>query len=375
MQLMQIFIIQSGLINPGLPGERPMPQYNIKDLGWDESFDSAFERYGDSYIPGRVSSRQRTVFDVITASGQIRAGLSGALHRIGRIPATGDFVVLLPGPGTYTIVDILPRKSVFTRGVPGKDGKDQVIASNIDTVFIVTAAGPELNPRRIERYLAIAHASGAKPVIIINKADLEGDISPSVESLSKAASGVPVIAISALMHSGLSQLDPWLSPGTTSALIGSSGVGKSTLINALLDNAVQSAACVREYDGKGRHTTTVRQLFILENGALVIDNPGLREVGVGTSGTGINETFPEILELATGCRFSDCRHENEPGCAVRRAVEEGVLPKERLDNYHRLSRELEFQQEKSEIGLKRLERKKWKKIGKTARDIQDLKKR
>ncbi|MBN1431434.1 MAG: ribosome small subunit-dependent GTPase A [Methanomicrobiaceae archaeon] len=351
-----------------------MTQYDIKDLGWDESFDSAFEKYGSSYIPGRVSSRQRTVFDVMTASGQIQAGLSGALHRIGRIPATGDFVVLLPQPGAYTIVDILPRKSVFTRGVPGKDGKDQVIASNIDAVFIVTAIGPELNPRRIERYLSVAHASGAKPVIVINKADLAEDIHTYTKSLSKAAPGIPVISISALTHSGLSQLDPYLTPGTTVALIGSSGVGKSTLINALLNQAVQSAGDIRGYDGKGRHTTTVRQLFILEKGALVIDNPGLREVGVGTSGSGIYETFPEIRELAAGCRFSDCRHENEPDCAVRRAVEEGVLPKERLESYLRLSKELEFQHEKAEIGLKRLERNKWKGISKVARDIHESKK-
>jgi len=350
-------------------------RYELKDLGWNESFASAFEKYGESYIPGRISSRQKTVFDVITGSGQIQAGASGALHRIGRLPAVGDFVLLLPQPGANTIVDLLPRKTVFTRGVPGKEGSDQVIASNIDTVFIVTAIGPELNSRRIERYLSIVHASGAMPVIVINKADLSEDPSPFIEQISGIAPAVPVIVISALNRSGLSQLDQYLAPGKTVALIGSSGVGKSTLINALLKKAVQDTSEIRESDGKGRHKTTVRQLFILDNGALVIDNPGLREVGVGTSGTGINETFPEILELAAGCRFSDCRHENEPGCAVRRAVSEGILPQERLDNYLRLSRELEFQQEKAEIGSARLERKRWKGISKAARDIQDLKKR
>lgn len=352
----------------------PQQEYKLEDLGWDEYFASAFEKYGDSYIPGRVSSRQKTVFDVITCSGQIQAGASGALHRIGKLPAVGDFVVLFPQPGAYTIVDILPRKTLFTRGFPGKDGKDQVIASNIDTIFIVTAIGPELNSRRIERYLAIVHASGAKPVILINKADLSEDPSSDIEPISRVAAGTPVIAISALMHSGLKQLEPYLSPGMTVALIGSSGVGKSTLINALLKKAVQDTKEIRESDGKGRHKTTVRQLFILDNGALVIDNPGLREVGLGTSASGMSETFPDIRELAAGCRFSDCRHENEPGCAVRRAVSEGILSQERLDNYLRLSRELEFQQEKSDIGLARLERKKWKGISKVARDIQDLKK-
>ena len=349
-------------------------EYELKDLGWNESFASAFVKYGESYIPGRVSSRQRTVFDVITGSGQIQAGASGALHRLGKLPAGGDFVVLLPQPGAYTIVDILPRKTIFTRGVPGKDGSDQVIASNIDTVFIVTAIGPELNSRRIERYLSIVHGSGAGPVIIINKADLSEEPSTFIEQISGVAPEVPVIVISALNRSGLSQLDQYLSPGKTIALIGSSGVGKSTLINALLKKAVQDTKDIRESDGKGRHKTTVRQLFILENGALVIDNPGLREVGMGTSGSGINDTFPEILELAAECRFSDCRHENEPGCAVRRAVEEGLIPQERLDSFIRLSKELEFQQEKADIGLARLERKKWKGISKMARDIKDLKK-
>ncbi|WP_048152727.1 ribosome small subunit-dependent GTPase A [Methanolacinia paynteri] len=356
----------------GLP-----PKYKLEDLGWDDSLASAFKKYGDPYIPGRVSSRHKTVSDVLTSSGLVQAGASGALHRIGKLPAVGDFVVLLPVPeaGTYTIVDILPRKTVFTRGVPGKDGSDQVIAANIDTVFIVTAIGPDFNSRRIERYLAIAHSSGAKPVILVNKADLSEDPDSVIESLSRSTSGVPVIAISALTHSGLSQLEPFLAPGTTVALIGSSGVGKSTLINALLEKEIQATGVNRESDGKGRHKTTVRQLFILDNGALVIDNPGLREVGLGTSGSGMSEAFPDIIELAAGCRFSDCRHENEPGCAVRQAVADGILPQERLDNFIRLSRELEFQQEKAEIGSARLERKRWKGISKAARDIGELKRR
>jgi ribosome biogenesis GTPase len=364
-------------MNPDYAQCNSLHHPTLESLGWDESFASAFQRYRGSYIPGRVSIRHRTIFEVITESGFVQAGISGALHRGNRIPAVGDFVVLLrqPEAGASTIVDILPRKTQFTRGTPDRDGGDQVIAANIDRVFIVTAAGPDLNSRRLERYLAVVHASGAKPVILINKADLAEDPSTLIAEISPVVTGVPVIAISAITGLGLSALDPFLLPGRTIALIGSSGVGKSTLINTLLKQTVQDSSQVREYDGKGRHRTSVRQLFILENGALVIDNPGLREVGIGTAGSGMSDTFPEIQELATGCRFSNCRHENEPGCAVREAVVKGLLSQDRLESYIRLNRELAFQQEKADIGLTRLERKRWKGISKSARDIRDSKNR
>ncbi|KUG19403.1 MAG: ribosome small subunit-dependent GTPase A [Methanomicrobiaceae archaeon] len=362
-------------MNPDYEHRTSPDPFALDTLGWDESFASAFERYRGAYTPGRVSSRHRTVFEVVTVSGLVQAGLSGALHRAGRMPAVGDFVVLLhrPEDGVSMIVDILPRKTVFTRGIFGKGGDDQVIAANIDTVFIVTAAGSDLNSRRLERYLAIVHASGAKPAILINKSDLAADPSALAEEVSSVASEVPVVTISAATGSGLSLLDPFLLPGRTVALIGSSGVGKSTLINALLRRTVQDTRQVREYDGKGRHKTSVRQLFILENGALVIDNPGLREVGMGASGSGIDDTFPEIRALAAGCRFSDCRHEHEPGCVVREAVEKGLISQDRLKSYIRLNKELAFQQEKAEIGLTRYERKRWKEVSKSARHISDFK--
>ncbi len=322
-------------------------------------------------MPGRVACRQKTVWDVFIDGGSVIAGISGALRKLGRFPAVGDFVVLLhqPDAGSTTIVDILPQKSVFTRGTSGREGTDQVIAANIDTVFIVTATGHDLNARRIERYLAIAHASGAKPVIVINKSDLADDPARLTEEIIPVASGIPVIPVSAISGEGIIRLEPFLLPGTTIALIGSSGVGKSTLINRLLDRPVQETSVIRDYDGKGRHTTTVRQLFILKSGALMIDNPGLREVGIGTASAGIAETFPDILELAPGCRFSDCRHEQEPGCAVQEAVKSGTLSSSRLENYHRLMRELAFELEKAEIGLVRSERKRWKGIAKFAKQI------
>ncbi|MDV2481851.1 ribosome small subunit-dependent GTPase A [Methanoculleus sp. Wushi-C6] len=347
------------------------PSHTLNDLGWTEEHERAFSKYTGPYLPGRVACRQKTVWEVLIDGGSVTAGISGALRRLGRFPAVGDFVVILhqPEAGTSTIVDILPQKTLFSRGTPGRDGADQVIAANIDTVFIVTAAGHDLNARRIERYLAIAHASGARPVVVVNKSDLAGDPATLAADLASVSPGTPVILISAMSGEGVDRLDPYLAPGTTIALIGSSGVGKSTLINRLMGRPVQETSDVRECDERGRHTTTVRQLFVLAGGALMIDNPGLREVGIGTASAGIAETFPEILELAEGCRFSDCRHEEEPGCAVQAAVAAGTLPAARLESYRRLARELAFEQEKAEIGLVQLERKRWKAIGKMQRDI------
>jgi len=345
--------------------------YTLKQLGWTEEHTQAFPKYSGPYIPGRVACRQKTVWDVFIDGGSVTAGISGALRKIGRFPAVGDFIVLLhqPEAGSSTIVDILPQKSVFTRGTSGKEGTDQVIAANIDIVFIVTAAGHDLNARRIERYLTIAHASGAKPVIVINKSDLADDPAVLTDEIIPVASGIPVIPVSAISGYGITRLEPFLTFGTTIVLIGSSGVGKSTLINRLLDRPIQETSVIRDYDGKGRHTTTVRQLFVMKSGALMIDNPGLREVGIGTASAGIAETFPDILKLATGCRFSDCQHEQEPGCAVLEAVRSGTLSLSRLENYNRLVRELAFEHEKADIGLVRSERKRWKGITKFAKEI------
>jgi len=347
----------------------------LEDLGWTEEHDAAFSNYTGPYVPGRVVCRQKTVWDVLVDGRSLTAGLSGALRKLGRFPAVGDFVVVLDQPeaGTSTIVDILPQKTRFARASPGREGADQVIAANIDTVFIVTAAGHDLNARRIERYLAIAHASGARPVVVINKSDLADDPESLADGIAAVAPGIPVIPISAVSGEGVDRLGPYLLPRSTVALIGSSGVGKSTLINRLMGGQVQETAHTRASDDRGRHTTTVRQLFVLDGGALMIDNPGLREVGIGMASAGIADTFPDILELAEGCRFSDCRHEGEPGCAVQAAVREGSLSAERLESFHRLVRELEFERGKAEIGLARLEKKRWREIGKDARDIGKMK--
>jgi ribosome biogenesis GTPase len=345
----------------------------LEELGWDEQLDTAFSRYEGPYTAGRVACRHRTAFDVLVPGGSVRVGVSGALRKLGKVPAVGDFVVLLDQPetGSRMIVDILPRRSMLSRGAPGEGGDEQAIAANLDIVFIVTAAGADFNLRRLERYLAVVHASGARPVIVINKSDLADDPAQVAAEAAEIAGTVPVVAVSATEGSGLAALDRFLQAGTTVCLVGSSGVGKSTLINALLEEAVQETAGVRSRDGTGRHTTTVRQLFRLPGGAMVIDNPGIREIQLGSAAAGIGETFAEILDLAAGCRYPDCRHEHEPGCAVREAVAAGLIPEKRLASYQRLMTELAFQAEKAEIGAKRLEKKKHRWIGIAAKRLRD----
>ena len=343
----------------------------LHELGWDEKQEEAFSRYTGPYVPGKVASRHKTVFDVLVPGETVRVGTSGALRRLGKIPAVGDFVVLLnqPETGTRMIVDILPRRSMLSRGASGEGGACQVIAANLDTVFIVTAAGGDFNLRRLERYLAVVHASGAQPVIVINKSDLAEDADALIEATTAVAGNVPVVMISAREGRGLTALDPFLSSGRTVALVGSSGVGKSTLINELLTSSVQETQDVRDYDERGRHTTTVRQLFCLPGGAMVIDNPGVREIQLGNAAAGIDETFADITEYAVDCRYHDCRHEGEPGCAVQEAVTAGLISEARLLSYQRLVKEAEFQAEKNDIGLKRLEKKKWKWVGKAGKQI------
>jgi ribosome biogenesis GTPase len=341
--------------------------------GWNEDLELAFSAYKGPYTPGRVASRHKTVCEVLVSGAVVQAGISGALLKIGKQPVVGDFVVLLDQPelGSRVVVNILPRRTCLSRGAAGKGGGEQVIAANLDTIFIVTSVGKDLNLRRLERYLAIVYSSGASPVILLNKIDLEDNPTRLVEKIRSVAGNVPVIPLSALSKTGLDALNLYLNPGKTVALVGSSGVGKSTLINAFLGEAVQKTGDIRKDDEKGRHTTTVRQLFLLPNGAVLIDNPGVREIQLGDSAEGLEKAFSEIVDAARNCKFKDCTHRDEPGCAVLKAVENGLIPEERLASYHRLTEELVFQTKKAEIGLKRLEKEKFKQI---AVDIKKYKK-
>ncbi|WP_440951824.1 ribosome small subunit-dependent GTPase A [Methanococcoides sp. FTZ1] len=351
--------------------------YDNKNLnsipGWDNELENAFAAYKGPYTAGRVAARHKTVYEILIPDDTIKTATSGAMLRIGKQPVVGDFVVLLDQSELHscTIVDILPRKTCLARGSAGQSSEEQVIAANIDTIFIVTAAGKDLNMRRLERYLTIVHSSGVRPVILVNKIDLADDPEQLIENTKVIAGDVPVIAISALSKENLDALIPYIKPDETVALIGSSGVGKSTLINAFFGETIQKTMGVREDDDKGRHTTTVRQLFVLPNGGILIDNPGIREIQLGDSSEGIDRTFSDIADLSIYCRFKDCTHHNEPNCAVRNAVQQGLIMQERLDSFHKLSEELAFQSEKAELGLKRLEKKKYKGLSQSARKYRE----
>ncbi|MDA0525403.1 ribosome small subunit-dependent GTPase A [Methanococcoides alaskense] len=342
--------------------------------GWNDGLEVALSAYKGPYIAGRVAAQHKTVCDILIPGGMVQAAISGAMRRAGKQPVVGDFVVLLDQAeiNSYTIVDILPRKTCLARGSTGDGSDEQVIAANIDTIFIVTAVGNDLNLRRLERYLTIVYSSGANPVILINKIDLVDDPAQLIQETQDIAGDVPVIAISALSKDGLDKLAPYINPAETVALIGSSGVGKSTLINAFFGEAIQKTLGVREDDDKGKHTTTVRQLFLLPNGGIFIDNPGIREIQLGDSSDGIDRTFSDITDLAQGCRFKDCTHRDEPHCAVQRAVHQGLIPQERLDSFFKLTAELTFQSEKAELGLKGIEKKKYKAISQGARKYREF---
>jgi len=350
----------------------------LQQLGWNDFFAEQFADINpDGRIPGRVAYQHRTHYGVYTEGGELRAQTAGALrHRsvwMADLPAVGDWVVLLarPDEGTATITAVLQRRSSFSRkavlsgGMPDTGGKtdEQVVAANIDTTFLVSGLDADYNLRRIERYLAIAYDSGASPVVILNKADLCDDADTRIEEVGQVAFGMPIHLISALTGDGLDIFGEYLTKGKTAVLLGSSGAGKSTIINALLGREQLRTGAVREFDGRGRHTTTHRELILLDGGGLVIDTPGMREIAIWEDDEGLGSTFSEIEQLAVGCRFRDCTHVNEPGCAVLAALAEGALDQGRYQNYLRLRKEIAHLRTRKDTKARRqLERNMDKKI-------------
>ena len=329
---------------------------NLHDLGWDDGFAGALEPF-DNCIPGRVSAQHRGEYEVLTEEGGRRARVAGRLrHEAGSgadLPAVGDWVAL----SDATIQAVLPRRSAFARKVAWSQTEAQVLAANLDTVFVVSGLDGDVNQRRLERYLALAWESGASPVLVLTKADLCPDLGRVLLEVEQVAIGVPAHAVSNVTGDGIDELEPYLAPARTVALLGSSGVGKSTLANRLLGTEVQATKEIAD-DGRGRHTTTARQLFRLPGGALLVDTPGLREIQLWEADEGIHDAFADVDELAAGCRFRDCEHTHEPGCAVQAAIDEGRLPRARLQSYRALQRELRHLALKQDARLRSEARKK-----------------
>ncbi|MEM9292260.1 MAG: ribosome small subunit-dependent GTPase A [Acidobacteriota bacterium] len=326
--------------------------------------------------PARVLFRSLELYRVITAAGEREAEPSGRLRSDGELPAVGDWVLARGGEdGPLQLVSLLPRRTSLSRKVPGERTVEQVVAANVDTVFIVMGLDGDFSLRRLERFSVMVWESGAQPVAVLTKADLHEDPAGARLDAQMAVPGVPVMAVSSLEGTGLDPLQAYLEPGRTVALIGSSGVGKSTLVNRLCGSEVMKTGAVREGDDRGRHTTTHRQLVPLPGGALLIDNPGVREIQLWAGDEALSETFGDIDALARNCRFRDCSHEGEPGCAVESALESGALDAGRMESWRKLQRELHHLERQQNVVLQRQEDKRWAKIYRSAQAAKRARKR
>lgn len=321
---------------------------SLAQLGWDSTFEAAFAEYAGKpdLQPARVIIEFNYIYRVATEAGEIEAITAGRLkHRAisrSELPAVGDWVVVRrrPHEDRGAIVAVLPRRSRFSRRMAGHVTDEQVVAANVDTVFIVMGLDADFSLRRLERYLLMAHESGAAPVVLLTKPDLVEDPAARAAEVKAMAGDVPVHIVSPKHGQGIEFVRQYLTDARTGALLGSSGVGKSTIINRLVGAEIRKTLEVRASDSTGRHTTTHRELVVLPDGGLIIDTPGMRELQLWDVNEGVRETFEDIEQLAEGCRFNDCRHRNEPGCAVKRAIEEGTMPAARLESYLKLQDEL-----------------------------------
>ena len=339
----------------------------LASLGWTESLARDFEPYSsEGLLPARVVAQHRGSYVVLGSSGEMNARTAGRLQHAagdgGVLPAVGDWVgISADSAGTTMIHAIMPRTGKLSRSVADESTEEQVLAANIDLAFVVSGLDRDFNLRRIERFQAVVYAGGAVPVIVLTKADLCDDIEDKRRAVADIAPGLAIEVISNVTGAGIEGVRAYLSKGTTAVVLGSSGVGKSSLINHLLGTETQPTGEVRR-DGKGRHVTTHRELFRIPGGALIIDTPGTRQLKLWAADEGLPETFEDVEALASECKFTDCRHESEPDCAIRSALAGGELGQERFNSYLKLMRELRSLEVRRDARARSDERKKWTKI-------------